>query len=104
MRKFVLETGLTLTQVLQLRGLTGAMSSLTNVFEEATVILRKEGIFDKVCLTSHIRNDFFNNSSYQQECDELVKESSKTTVTIGGKKYYEDELAAALASIKEVKS
>jgi hypothetical protein len=104
MRNFTLKTELTLTQVLQLRGMAGAMSSLTNVFEEATVILRKEGIVDRVSLSSYIRKDSFNNEAYQQACAALVKEVNRETVIIGGKKYYEDELATALASIKEVKS
>ena len=103
MRKYTLNTELTLTQVLQLRGLAGAMSSLTNVVEEATVIIRKEGITDSVRISDYIRKDWFDHLQYQDACDKLGMKASRT-VTIGGKKYYEDELAVALASIKEVKS
>jgi hypothetical protein len=104
MRKFVLETGLTLTQVVQLRGIVGELSCLTELYGEVTCILKKEGILGKVSLTSYITNNFINHTGYQNACERMVAGSSRTTVTIGGKKYYEDELATALASIKEVKS
>jgi hypothetical protein len=41
-------------------------------------------------------------SKLAKECAKLIKENTRKTVTIGGKTYYEDELATALASIKEV--
>jgi hypothetical protein len=37
-----------------------------------------------------------------KECASLREANTRKTVTIGGKTYYEDELATALASIKEV--
>lgn len=57
----------------------------------------------------------WNKLAYQQQlskglaqlCAELAKihqENARKTVQVGGKTYYEDELATALASIKEVKN
>jgi hypothetical protein len=103
MRKYTLKTGLTLAQVLQLRGITGSMSNLNEMFDEVTCILRKESINDSISTSTYTQHGWFNHIEYQDACERIVKESSRTTVTVGDKKYYEDELATALASIKEVK-
>jgi hypothetical protein len=103
MKKYTIKTELTLTQVLQLRGLTGSMSSLTEMFDDTTSVLIKEGIDDNISTSTYIQSGWFNHTKYQDACERIVKESRRATVTVGGKKYYEDELTTALANIKEVR-
>ena len=43
-------------------------------------------------------------NTLSEECYAIRKANTRKTVTIGGKTYYEDELATALASIKAVQS
>ena len=83
-----------------MRALTGACSSFTKVFDSCDSILKQHGI-KPVKLS-----DFgtFENMSFENTCEKRASSFNRPTVTLGGKKYYEDELTIALANIKEVPS
>jgi hypothetical protein len=99
MKTFGFNLKLNMSQVIQLRSLTGACNSFTEVYEQCSDILKQHRI------TPVILSDFcrLDNLKFQNACDIKASGFNRTTVTVGGKKYYEDELATALANIKEVK-
>ena len=99
-KKFNFNLELNMSQVIQMRALTGACNSFTKVYEECCDILEQHGIQPVIlCDFGHL-----NNGKFQQACDIKASAFNRPTVTVGGKKYYEDELTIALANIKEVSS
>jgi hypothetical protein len=98
MKTFNFNLELTLSQVIQLRALTGACNSFTDIYNACSIILKAYKV-TPVTLSDYGRLD---NSSFQADCDEEAEKFNRPTVTVGNRKYYEDELAAALANIKEV--
>jgi hypothetical protein len=99
MNLFKFTFNLNMSQVIQLRALTGACSSFTSLYEDCAHILREYKV-QPVVLSDY---GHLHNARFQAACDIKANEFNRPTVTIGNKKYYEDELTTALANIKEVK-
>jgi hypothetical protein len=103
MKTFQLKTWLTLAQVIQVRAFVGGLGNMYPMYDECKAILKTEGCIDSVRLSNYIENSHFKHGAFEAHCKRLAVNSGRPMVTIGTKQYYEDELATALASIKEVK-
>jgi hypothetical protein len=101
-KTYNLNVDLTLQQVIQLRALMGMLSNMTDVFERCATVMRQERVFSPISAGRYCTSGNFRHTSFQLDCGKLAEVNDRTTVTIGNKEYYEDELALALANIKEV--
>jgi hypothetical protein len=102
MELFRLETHMTLKQVIQLRALTGATNGMTSVFKFCDEILHTKGI-RPVTLSNHIHVNTFHIGAFQEECDARIKQYERPTLTVKGKKVYQDDYELAIARLTEVK-
>lgn len=107
--KYKFETELDLKGVLALRILANAHILDQKSFNDLSGFLDDNG-FKSECkwlgsdaATSGAFDSHRFNKFLDRKVDEITKNHLRKTVKIGDKTYYEDELAQALANIKEVK-
>jgi hypothetical protein len=102
-KTYNLNVDLTLQQVIQLQALTGVLDTMPGVFAICNTLMIQERVFSRISAANYCATGRFSYKSFQLECEKLAAINDRTTVTINNKKYYEDELALALANINEVK-
>ena len=100
-KKYKLKTELSLQDILQLRVFTGQLTNMTKLYKELLGICEEDLDIDTA---RGIWRRYTGGPprAWQELCKEAVRKSKRKVVTIGDKKYYEDELQTALSNIKPI--
>ena len=100
-KKYKLKTELSLQDILQLRVFTGQLTNMTKLYKELLGICEEDLDIDT---PRGLVQRYTGGSAraWQEACKEVVRKSKRKVVTIGDKKYYEDELQTALSNIKPI--
>lgn len=106
-KKYKLEFELTKQQVAMLRFFAGECSKLIAVYETTEEHLSEDekdrlDELSRVWVMDFMVGGHFEHSDFQDRVENLLDGNQRATVTVGDKEYYEDELAAALESIKPI--
>ena len=105
-KKYKLKTELSLQDILQLRVFTGQLTNMTKLYKELLGICEEDldidtaGPWQEGGLVQRYAGG--PPRAWQEACKEAVRKSKRKVVTIGDKKYYEDELQTALSNIKPI--
>ena len=102
-KKYKLETELSLEEIVQLRAFVGTLSSMGVLYEEIEIILDGAGLMgEDLLLKDYIKEGHLRHVKLSYDAERVVAKSKRKVVTVGNKKYYEDELQTALSNIKPI--